>query len=239
MEVHHEFVETHTLEPLGHCVDGCAFLRHEEDALSLGHHGRDQIGDRLALSGARRTLKHKRLPCQRSVDSSVLGRVGIEHQELVLWWHAVGQRRFHRAGAVGLKRFSGRLVACDGRYQVVCGQCLKIALDVIDHRHLLEHEVAQHNMFGNPKIGHTLGAATQLCEDRLLLLFADLLPVSVRIHEALTRNIYIELVGQMLKQCLVELPFAVQSQTEVHLRSSGSLQVDRAEKDRSIRCGAR
>ena len=62
-------------------LQGGTLLRHEQDALSCGQRGGDEIGDRLGLPGPRRTVNDEALVLDQRVDEGgVLGAIRIHDQ---------------------------------------------------------------------------------------------------------------------------------------------------------------
>src|SRR5579871_3585144 len=117
-------------------VESSSFLADEEDVLSPGHKVGDQVGDRLALSCARRPLDDIAVAGPALQDGPGLGRVGGDYMEPVF-------------GVVAVKR----VLRVDPRLPAEKGieaDMLDLPVDdgiVIPHEtHLLVIEITQHHM---------------------------------------------------------------------------------------------
>ena len=86
MHVHDKVAESHLVQSFRDGFDGSALLGDEEDALALGDEGRDEVGDSLGLSCARRTLDDERFAAKHTINRHVLAGVGVKDEELVRWW---------------------------------------------------------------------------------------------------------------------------------------------------------
>ena len=127
VDVQNQVAQAKTLQSPDHCIDGGTLLCHEQGPLTFAGQRRDQVGDRLALAGARRSLDDEVGTASHGVDDSLLGRVGVE-DEVLTGRVGVGrgvrargsepldgggaprQRRMHRRGGLRPRRHgrSGR-----------------------------------------------------------------------------------------------------------------------------------
>ena len=165
MKVQTEMAQVELVKTAQHDVQRRAFLRHEQDRLAARRKLRDQVRDRLALTGARRTADNTALTSNGRGDGLLLRRVGIAHKELLVGQDAVEFTRI-RVHSRSACKFGGGLVACDACDDVVLRKLLQKLLQIFDDRELLETEVSQDPPRLHPKAGHAAGLPREALEHR-------------------------------------------------------------------------
>jgi len=139
MEVHDEVTQTHSRQAADHRIDGGPLLGDEEHALAIGGQRGDEVGDGLALAGARRPLHDEVGAAAGGLDHLVLRGVGVQDEgraRLVEDRVAIAHRDVTVDGREG-----GGVPGQRGD-DVMVGQGLALGGKVGDHRELGVGEVA-------------------------------------------------------------------------------------------------
>ncbi len=117
VNVEHDLAQAGALKPGQHRVDSSPLLRDEQNLTAARDQRGDEVGDGLALTGARWSVDHQAAAREHGVDGVALGGVGVEHRVIVL-----GRLRAGRRGLVGTKRLLSIRIASDRGDDVAVAQ---------------------------------------------------------------------------------------------------------------------
>src|SRR6185437_17105510 len=131
VDVEHRLTQVDALQPGEHGVDGGAFLGDEQYLAAPGHQGGDQVGDGLALAGARRSVDHQAVPGQHRADRAALRGVGVQDRVVLV------RRVEHGLGrVVAVQQFLRLDVAGDGGDHIAVAEQVTGGFKVTDHGQL-------------------------------------------------------------------------------------------------------
>ncbi len=150
VQVEHEVVEADGRQAREHGVDRGALLGHEQRAPTGRRQAGDEVGDRLRLAGAGRSLDDEVRAGEHGVDHGLLRGVGVEHEVL---GRGVGVAGRCGSGDVGDGR-DGLGVTGQRRDDVVLGERVALGLQVGHHRQPRVGERADDQAVLHREAGH-------------------------------------------------------------------------------------
>ena len=174
--------QPHSAEPVQDGVDGRPLLRDEQNALAARRQGRDQVGDRLRLSGPRRAIDDQVSAADAAVNGIGLAGISVQDEELICGRHKVRLVQSHIRVA-RTHRITGSLIAGDRADQLGTEQGIGGRLQVQNHAQLGIRKVAHHDPRRHRETGdHRAGLGDPLEErhrvGRLRILVEELQQLS-------------------------------------------------------------
>ena len=232
MDVQDHVGQANAVQALEDGVDGGALLGHEEHLLVARQQARDQVGDRLALARARRSLDDQILAGKDAIDGLVLAGVGVEDQEFVVRRRRVGKDDGARGRFVAMsQRRPGGRIAGHRRQQVVRLDRRVRALDVAHHRQLRVEEIAEDRAVGHREAADAVGLEVQPVVGRGD--FGAGVDRAVELgQERLGVDRPAEVGPEAVQQQRVDFHLARRLELEIVLRSAAWAQLRRPQEDR-------
>ena len=162
VQVKDQVREISRFEPFEDGLDGSPLLGHEQDGLPSCECGRNEVGDRLALAGSRRTPDDQVLPVDDRVNRVVLARIRVEDEELI---RRRGPVRVVEGdlglGVLSVQSRAGFGIAGNRCDDVVLDECVLGGFEILDHRQLGVREVPKDDSVGDAETRDPIGSIAE------------------------------------------------------------------------------